>query len=175
LTKRISVKDSSAQVFLPQASRTGNTKGQDGDTFWLDVRSGTKTMEQKKSDMNPYQICVTGQNVDPLVGNFPVLPSPILPSTQILHNNIAAAQEQDDDVLYCPHCNLPIIIEELNCGIFRHAVYKTDPTRQVPSHSSQATCENLVTTDNVIGCCKPFLVAVRPGTHKLTIKKCEYI
>ena len=27
-----------------------------------------------------------------------------------------------DSIVECPHCNEPIIIEKLNCGIFRHGI-----------------------------------------------------
>ena len=29
-----------------------------------------------------------------------------------------------NDIIVCPHCNDYIIIEKLNCGIFRHGIIK---------------------------------------------------
>ena len=101
---------------------------------------------------------------------------PFLTSTQIFRSNTRPNDQEDDTiVLMCPHCKFPVIIEELNCGIFRHAVFKAKPTEQVPPHSSKAICDELVATDKVIGCCKPFCVVVIPETRKFAIEKCDYI
>jgi hypothetical protein len=70
-------------------------------------------------------------------------------------------------IVLCPHCEHYTMIEQLNCGIFRHAVFK-DGT-DVPPHSSKKDCERFVELDLVLGCCKPFQIVNQ------TVIKCEYI
>ena len=46
-------------------------------------------------------------------------------------------------IIICPHCNENIIIEKINCGIFRHGVYiKTG--KQINPHLAQIECEKLI-------------------------------
>jgi len=73
-------------------------------------------------------------------------------------------------IINCPHCNLDVFIHknEINCRIFRHAVYKNGD--QVNPHLDQISCEKLVESDQVYGCCKPFLLNV---DNKPEI--CDYI
>ena len=61
-----------------------------------------------------------------------------------------------DLILTCPHCFDTIIVNEkqLNCRIFRHAVYKKS-LRQIPPHSSKEKCDKLVEENKVYGCAKP--------------------
>ncbi len=64
----------------------------------------------------------------------------------------------------CPHCGGLIIIEELNCGIFRHGIIR-ETGEQIPPHSSKEEIEKLV----IFGCGKPFqFVGGR-------LVKCDYI
>jgi hypothetical protein len=57
-------------------------------------------------------------------------------------------------LIVCPHCSNSVWIEEVNCGIFRHAVYKNgDP---VNPHASEEECNMLLRNDLVYGCAKPF-------------------
>ena len=48
-------------------------------------------------------------------------------------------------IISCPHCNDSVLIynNELNCRIFRHAVYK-QTGEQVNPHLDQQSCENLL-------------------------------
>jgi ArsR family metal-binding transcriptional regulator len=71
----------------------------------------------------------------------------------------------------CPHCEDYIIITELNCGIFRHAVHKNGD--QVDPHLPKKECDHLVKQGEVLGCCKPFRIKVINGEWK--VEKCEYI
>lgn len=73
----------------------------------------------------------------------------------------------------CPHCHCMVFIEQINCQIFRHAVYKSTD-QPIPPHSSKETCDLLVETDKVYGCAKPFKLESKPdGTWKAII--CDYI
>ena len=72
-------------------------------------------------------------------------------------------------IVICPHCNVPVEIEQINCAIFRHAVYKQN-NQQVPPHLPKAQCDQLVEQNLVYGCCKPFRV-----NHKNEAEVCDYI
>ena len=71
----------------------------------------------------------------------------------------------------CPHCKLLVLIEELNCAIFRHGVIiKTQ--QQIPPHASKNECENYI-KNGVIGCGKPFKVILKDKEY-IAID-CDYI
>lgn len=59
-------------------------------------------------------------------------------------------------IVSCPNCNDSILIynNEINCRIFRHAIYKTG--QQVNPHLPKEECDRLVSNNEVYGCCKPF-------------------
>jgi hypothetical protein len=77
-----------------------------------------------------------------------------------------------DNIITCPHCNNYIIIEKLNCGIFRHGTYKIN-NKQVEPHASKEICENLIKEDLIYGCGKPFQIIKINNTFE--IKICDYI
>jgi hypothetical protein len=58
-------------------------------------------------------------------------------------------------IITCPHCGENIIIEEINCAIFRHAVIK-NTLKQINPHSSKEICDNLLLHGLIYGCGKPF-------------------
>ena len=60
-------------------------------------------------------------------------------------------------IVECPHCNFPIIIEKLNCRIFRHGVLKTT-LQQINPHLSKIECDGLVEKDLIYGCGNPFQI-----------------
>lgn len=74
----------------------------------------------------------------------------------------------------CPHCQGDVIIfpNEVNCGIFRHAMYKDG--NHVNPHAKKEICDRLVTEDKVLGCCKPFQLK-KNEKKELEIFKCDYI
>jgi hypothetical protein len=74
----------------------------------------------------------------------------------------------------CPHCSLQIIVskDELNCRIFRHAIYKSN-YKQIDPHLSFDECQLLIKQDKVFGCCKPFQIIV--DNNNLFVQKCDYI
>lgn len=73
-------------------------------------------------------------------------------------------------IVSCPHCNESILIykNEINCRIFRHAVYKNG--ENVNPHLPKEECDKLVLTDKVYGCCKPFRL-----NEQNIPEICEYI
>ena len=60
-------------------------------------------------------------------------------------------------VVQCPHCQYPVLIEELNCRIFRHGVFKINGT-QINPHASKELCDFYVKNDLILGCSKPFQI-----------------
>jgi hypothetical protein len=60
-------------------------------------------------------------------------------------------------IVLCPHCNSEIIIEEVNCKIFRHGVYKATGEQMHP-HAPKDECDKAVTEDTIYGCGKPFCI-----------------
>jgi len=83
-----------------------------------------------------------------------------------------------DDEYYhflCPHCKHSIIVykNDLNCRIFRHAVFK-DSCKQVDPHLSKDQCELLYSTDKVFGCAKPFQIII-DNKMQLFAQICDYI
>lgn len=76
-------------------------------------------------------------------------------------------------IFQCPNCDDEIVVNksELNCRIFRHAIYKHN-YEQVNPHLPKELCDNLIIEDKVYGCCKPFEVVENEGV--LYVKICEY-
>jgi len=74
-------------------------------------------------------------------------------------------------ILVCPHCNQFIIIEQVNCGIFRHGIYKNG--EPLPPHESKETCDNVLKNQLIYGCGKPFRVILHD--NKFEIQICDYI
>lgn len=62
-------------------------------------------------------------------------------------------------IVLCPHCGDSIIIEQINCRIFRHAVYKTTGEQMDP-HICKEVCEKARMDGVIYGCARPFLLDV---------------
>jgi hypothetical protein len=60
-------------------------------------------------------------------------------------------------IVNCPNCNKYIIIEQLNCAIFRCGIYKEN-YQQIPPHLGQNECEDLVKQRLIYGCGQPFRI-----------------
>lgn len=69
--------------------------------------------------------------------------------------------ENEELILTCPHCKENIIIEKINCGIFRHGIFKNGV--QIEPHTPKEQCENYIKQGLIYGCGLPFQI----------IKKCE--
>ena len=77
-------------------------------------------------------------------------------------------------IVQCPHCLQYLIVakKEVNCKIFRHAVFKTN-FKQIDPHSKKEICDTLAQKQAVYGCSKAFrLVAKADGFYP---EKCDYI
>jgi len=71
----------------------------------------------------------------------------------------------------CPHCQAMIEVraQDINCGIFRHAVFKCN-LEPIPAHSSEQACQQLLATNQIYGCGKPF-----HWKEGVLPSKCDYI
>ena len=76
-------------------------------------------------------------------------------------------------IVECPHCKSSIIIEKLNCHIFRHGIMK-DVGKQIDPHASKEICDELITKKLIFGCGKPFKVVKKEDGVYIT-EICEYI
>jgi len=65
----------------------------------------------------------------------------------------------NEKIIQCPHCQEFIIIQELNCKIFRHGTYK-NTGEQIQPHSSKEVCDELFINGRIYGCGKPFRIIV---------------
>ena len=71
-------------------------------------------------------------------------------------------------LIKCPYCKKLIFIEQLNCGIFRCGIYKSN-FQPIPPHAPKIDCDNYITNDLIYGCSKPFQII----NNK--VYKCDYI
>ena len=72
----------------------------------------------------------------------------------------------------CPHCGFMVQILSINCGIFRHGVFKNN-NQQINPHGTEAYCQDLIEKDLIYGCGKPFKLV--KNTDGYTAVKCAYI
>jgi hypothetical protein len=77
-----------------------------------------------------------------------------------------------DIIVSCPHCNEFILIEKINCGIFRHGIFKHNE-KQIDPHSTKEICEHYIRNNMIYGCGKPFQIILENNIIKTFI--CEYI
>jgi hypothetical protein len=75
-----------------------------------------------------------------------------------------------DLYLNCPHCGCMVVINEkdINCGIFRHGVYKHN-NKRIPPHTKKEKCDKLIKENKIYGCSKPFKYI------NGLLEKCDYI
>jgi len=79
----------------------------------------------------------------------------------------------NDIVVVCPYCEKPILIEKLNCCIFRHGILKQNG-KQINPHASKELCDYYVTKALIFGCGKPFQI-IRNECNELVAVVCDYI
>ena len=78
----------------------------------------------------------------------------------------------EEPIIICPNCNDYVAIEKINCGIFRHAILKTNNT-QINPHASKEECDYYINNNLIYGCCKPFKIT--KNNDIFIIETCEYI
>lgn len=79
-----------------------------------------------------------------------------------------------EPILYCPHCKDIIIIEKINCAIFRHGVLKNN-NQQIDPHASKELCDYYIRENLIYGCGKPFKIILNNDNNNLETIECEYI
>jgi len=77
----------------------------------------------------------------------------------------------EQPIIQCPHCNEYIVIQELNCCIFRHGTFK-DSGEQINQHADKVLCDYYAYNKLIYGCGKPFKITIIEGN--LIIRICEY-
>ena len=77
----------------------------------------------------------------------------------------------NDIIITCPHCEEVVIIEKLNCCIFRHGIIKKTGQQMNP-HASKEECNQLVQENQIYGCGKPFKIIIK---IKINTNEVEYI
>ena len=80
--------------------------------------------------------------------------------------------KQSNFEILCPHCEEYVIIEKINCAIFRHGVLKSNLT-QINPHLPKSQCDELKNHDLIYGCGKPFKVINKDNVFIAV--ECDYI
>jgi len=75
-------------------------------------------------------------------------------------------------VVACPWCKDLVLVEQLNCRIFRHGILK-ETGNQMNPHLGKEGCEILITNQLIFGCGKPFFIAEKNGEY--LAEECDYI
>ena len=78
-----------------------------------------------------------------------------------------------EKIITCPNCNSYLSITQLNCGIFRHGIYKKT-NEQIDPHLSEENCKKLIESNQIYGCSKPFQIIVQDNGDWI-VQKCDYI
>ena len=85
---------------------------------------------------------------------------------------------EKDIVVHCPHCLEAIVIEQLNCCIFRHGTLKTNG-QQIDPHASKELCDFYIKNELIYGCGKPFFISKDIKNNVITDEwiaiNCDYI
>lgn len=81
-------------------------------------------------------------------------------------------------IVECPHCKVQILIEQLNCCIFRHAIFKNNG-KQIDPHTNKNLCDIYIQQNLIYGCGKPFKIieniSVTTKCDKFIAIACDYI
>jgi hypothetical protein len=80
---------------------------------------------------------------------------------------------EKDLVICCPHCETPVVIEKLNCCIFRHGTLIMSG-KQIDPHASKELCDFFVEKNKIYGCGKPFQI-IKNEKGELVAVVCGYI
>jgi DNA-directed RNA polymerase subunit RPC12/RpoP len=75
-------------------------------------------------------------------------------------------------IVVCPHCKQSILIQEINCGIFRHGIIISSG-EQIDPHAPKSICDELYHTNQIYGCGKPFRLIQK--NNEYVAESCDYI
>lgn len=83
--------------------------------------------------------------------------------------------DNDHLIFQCPHCGEYVLVylRDLNCKIFRHAVFKNNYVNINP-HTSREDCINLINKQQIFGCAKPFQIIQLPN-NTFQVQQCNYV
>lgn len=70
----------------------------------------------------------------------------------------------------CPHCGVGIVVDALNCGIFRCGVWRATGA-QLDPHLPEEECRAAVGL--IWGCGRPFQITVESGVFR--VAACGYV
>jgi hypothetical protein len=93
-------------------------------------------------------------------------------NTNGLNINGLNINKNDINTIICPHCNEYVIIDKINCGIFRHGMFKEN-YKQIDPHTSKELCESYFKENKIFGCGKPFKIIIIDNKYHIQI--CDYI
>jgi len=79
----------------------------------------------------------------------------------------------DEFIIECPNCKEQVLIQKLNCCIFRHGTLKSNG-KQIDPHSSKELCEFYVEKQLIFGCGKPFKI-IKDEQNNFVVIRCGYI
>jgi hypothetical protein len=75
-------------------------------------------------------------------------------------------------IVQCPHCQGEVVIEQLNCKIFRHGIFKKNG-EQINPHEKKVECDKFIEKNLIFGCGKPFKVIEKDDKYEAIV--CDYI
>jgi hypothetical protein len=75
-------------------------------------------------------------------------------------------------IVKCPNCDEYVIIEKINCSIFRHGIFKKNG-KQIDPHSPKEICDYYIRENQIYGCGKPFRII--NINNKFETEICDYI
>lgn len=82
---------------------------------------------------------------------------------------------EKDIIVICPHCNELVVIEQLNCCIFRHGIF-IHTGQQINPHESKTNCDDFFSRGVIYGCGKPFrIIKEDPSKKGYIAVACDYI
>ncbi len=76
-------------------------------------------------------------------------------------------------IINCPHCDDFVLIEELNCCIFRHGTLIASH-EQISPHAPETLCIYYVDNNLIYGCGKPFKIILNKNNEYIAVA-CDYI
>jgi hypothetical protein len=79
----------------------------------------------------------------------------------------------DELIVVCPHCSVLVLIEQLNCCVFRHGII-IESGKQIDPHAPKELCDFYALRNKIYGCGKPFKI-IRDEKDKMVAVICGYI
>jgi hypothetical protein len=81
-------------------------------------------------------------------------------------------EKENHIIVVCPNCDEFVLIEELNCCIFRHGVF-IETGKQIDPHAPKELCDYYKKSNKIYGCGKPYQI-IKQDDKYIAIK-CDYI